>query len=305
MSIVIRPVPVTPAMLISSSIPENERPAWDAEVDYAVGGQVAYLGHWYESVQAPNIGNIPATDPLHWALLGLPNRWRMFDPLGEVKSVAAGPLVVKLKPGTRVDSIAFRGLRATTVSIEVREGEEGAVLYEFEKQLGRIGVTRWSQYFFEPFSLLDAVTVTGIPASRQAYITITISGGDTVAISDLIIGRSAHIGDAEYGAQASIVSYGRKDRTSTGGSRLRRGRFARRNSLHMVFYNSEKDRIFKTLADLRETPCLFQGANALGHELLTLFGTYEDFYIDIAYTTISYLTLELLGFAEKTEPEGT
>lgn len=304
MSIVIRPVPITPDMLLSSSIPEIEKPVWDEEADYPVGAQVFYLGHDYESAEAPNVGNIPPDSPLHWALIGVTNRWRMFDALGEIKSVATSPLVVKLLPGTRIDSIALRGLRATNVHIEIREGDGGPLIYETDKQLGRVGVTRWSQYFFEPFSLLDAATFTRIPSSRQACITITITGDETVAVGDLVIGRASSIGRAEYGAQAGIVSYGRKDRTATGGSRLRRGKFARRNSLHTVVEARDKDRVFKTLADLRETPCLFQGTTALGHELLTLFGTYEDFSIDIAYVSASYLSIEMLGFAEKTEPEG-
>lgn len=304
MSIVIRPVPVTPDMLISSSIPENDKPAWDVEGEYAVGDQVTYMRQCYESVQAPNVGNIPTSDPLHWALIGASNRWRMFDALGEVKSVAPSPLVVKLIPGTRIDSIALRGLRATSVNIEIREGDGGPLIYEIDKPLGRTGIASWSQYFFEPFSLLDAATFTQIPSLRQACITITITGDASVAIGDLVIGRASSIGRAEYGAQAGIVSYGRKDRTATGGSRLIRGRFARRNSLHTLVESKDKDRVFKTLADLRETPCLFQGTTALGHELLTLFGTYEDFSVDIAYVTASYLSIELLGFAEKIEPEG-
>lgn len=304
MSIVIRPVPVAPAMLIGSSIPEYEKPVWDIGADYPVGVQVTYLDHDYESAQAPNVGNNPGASPLHWTLISASNRWRMFDPVGEIKSVAANPLVVTLMPGTRIDSIALRGLRATTVNIEVREGEGGPVIYQFSKRLTRTGIGSWSQYFFEPFYLLDAVTVRDIPLSRRAVITVTIAGDATVAISDLVIGRSAYIGNAEYGAQAGIVSYGRKDRTTTGGSRLRRGRFARRNSLHTFVKSAEKDFVFKTLADLRETPCLLQGTTASGHELLTLFGTYEDFSVDIAYVAASLLSIEFLGFAEKTEPEG-
>lgn len=304
MSIVIRPITVTPAMLIDSSVPDAAKPAWVAETDYLVGVQVSYLGIDYESVEAPNVGNVPSTSPLYWAATGPSNRWRMFDPFGEIKTVSAGPLVVKIRPGTRIDSMALRGLRATSVDIVIREGEGGDVIFELTKDLGRTGVTSWYQYFFEPFTLLEAFIVTGIPMSRQAVITVTINGGDTVAISDLVIGMAADIGKAEYGAQAGIVSYGRKDRTTTGGSRLWRGRYARRNSMHMFVPNSEKDRVFRTLADLRETPCLFQGAARDGFDLVTTFGTYEDFSIDIAYSSFSYLTIELLGFAEKTEPEG-
>lgn len=301
MSIVIRPVAVTPDMIVSSSVPADDAPAWDAGTDYAVGDKVTEDGNVYESSQTPNTGNDPATSPLYWLLIGAINRLRMFDPLGEIKTVSAGPLVVKLVPGTRIDSLALRGLRATSVDVEIREEDGGPILYRSTVRLGRTGINSWYRYFFEPFALREAVTLTSLPMSRKACITVTINGGDTVAVSDLVIGKSAEIGDVEYGAQAAMTSYGRRDVTTTGGSRLLRGRFALRNSMHMVVNNSDKDRVFKTLADLRETPCLFQGVATSGSELLTTFGTYEDFSIDITYSKLSYLTIELLGFAEKTE----
>jgi hypothetical protein len=75
--------------LIHSTVPETEYAAYNAGANYLVGDRAIYLHKTWESVQTPNIGHTPDTNPLYWAQIAPSNRWAMFDSaVGTVTSVA-------------------------------------------------------------------------------------------------------------------------------------------------------------------------------------------------------------------------
>lgn len=71
-AIMVRPVAITGARLTSSTVPEAPGSAYNAFASYALGDRV-YVGTVgaaltvYQSLQAANLGNTPASSPLWWA----------------------------------------------------------------------------------------------------------------------------------------------------------------------------------------------------------------------------------------------
>lgn len=78
---IIEPVRITPAMLISSNVPEDDHPDWDAGTTYGNGDRVIRSHRIFESVQGGNTGHNPAADDVGewWVEVSATNRWRAFD----------------------------------------------------------------------------------------------------------------------------------------------------------------------------------------------------------------------------------
>lgn len=290
---VIRPTTIHPEMLLASNIPENDAPAWDAGKDYLVGEQVIDAMMVYESVQTPNEGHIPNESPLHWARVAVTNRWAMFD--SEISTVTVGDptIEVELAPGI-VNSLALMEIRGKELSVEVRDGEGGSLVYEYSRELEQSVVGDWYQYFFQPYEQATQVALTNIPQMLSARMKITLTGGPA-SISTVLVGSVNKLGDAEHGVQIGIIDFSRKETTPEGVTSLNKRKFSRRMSAQLMLDNSQLNRVARTLSDLRATACVWIGTDASGYDPLTVYGFYQDFTIDIAYPTKSYCSLEIEG----------
>ena len=124
---VIKPIPVTDTVFISSTVTEAEYAAYSAATNYAVGNRCIYNHVIYETVQTPNTAHQPDIFPLYWAAVSPSNRWAMFDTEISTQTVAASSLSVVIKPGY-VNSLALFGLLGDSLTITVRDGLAGAVV---------------------------------------------------------------------------------------------------------------------------------------------------------------------------------
>lgn len=293
---VIKPVVITAAQLIGSSVAESEHAAYAAGTSYALGARVVYLHKIWESVQTPNTGHEPGTDALYWAETGPTNRWSMFDT--EISTVTSAPLSlsVTIAPGL-VNSLALLEIDGAHVKVVVRDGSGGPIVYEYEQSLDGSTVYDWLQYFYEPFIAVHEVVLTNLPLYGNAHITVTITSAGTVNVGTLAAGMSTYLGDVEHGASAGIIDYSRKDTSDIGVTKFVRRKFSKRMSVRMMVDNYALNNLQRTIADLRATPCVWVGVDSTGYAPLTIFGFYRDFSIDVAYPTKSYCNLEIEGLA--------
>ena len=89
---VLQPAAIVDAALISSTVPEDDRPEWSDTANYALGAMVmkGATHRLYESVLADNVGNDPAEPNGAWIDAGPTNRWAMLVPsVGAVTSATA------------------------------------------------------------------------------------------------------------------------------------------------------------------------------------------------------------------------
>ena len=78
----IKPVSISDATLISSTIAETDYSAWSSGTTYALGDKVILTSthRVYESLQAANTNHNPTEAASTWWLdIGPTNRWAMFD----------------------------------------------------------------------------------------------------------------------------------------------------------------------------------------------------------------------------------
>lgn len=291
---VIKPVALTDASVVASTVAETEYAAYAAITNYAVGGRSIYGHKVYESVQTPNVGHQPDLSPLFWAAVGPSVRWAMFDGEVSTQTEATGSLTVVIKPGY-VNSLALFGLEGNSLSITIRDGLAGPVVYSRDMTLDGTIISDWYQYFYEPNVQLGEVVLDDLPPYSNAHITINILGGGTVKCGAVSVGTAYEIGDTQYGASVGIIDYSRKDTSATGDTTFTKRKFSKTMNAQVWLKSGQFNKVFQILTTLRSTPCAWVGVDASGFEPTIIFGFYRDFSIDIAYPTYDLCNIQIEG----------
>jgi hypothetical protein len=294
---VIKPVTVTPAMIVSSNATQLY-PNWAIGTSYSKDDIVDYDTHYYISLTNTNTGNNPETSTTNWALLGPDNTHAMFD--GQVSTEttkATSPLTVTISPGI-VNSVALLGLTGQSVSIVMRDGGASPPVYSRTVDLEGSIILDWYMYFFEPFEQLSEVVLTDLPPYSNGQITMTLSSGGNVAIGELLVGTVYALGEMalEHGATIGIIDYSRKDTDpDTGLTTFVQRAYSKRMSGQFLIENGSISGVQKVLSSIRAIPSVFIGSEDTDYSALIVYGFYRDFSIDIAYPTHSFCRIEVEG----------
>lgn len=150
---IVRPVIVAPAMLVSSTVPEDDYPEWVAGTTYAKDQRVIVAAQHkvYQSLAAGNVGNNPTavTAEPKWIEVGSTNRWKVFDKSVSSQTKRAGSISYRLKLGQAITSLAALNLTgATSMRVQIIDPTFG-VVYDRTISLSRIPVAAgWWQWFF-------------------------------------------------------------------------------------------------------------------------------------------------------------
>jgi len=292
----IRPIEITDAMLSSSTVAENDHPAWNAGTAYVTGNRVILTStHRRYEALAASTGVNPASDPTKWLDLGPTNRWAMFDARVGTASTRTASLQAVLAPGA-VDAVALIDTDAegATVTLTV----DGTVTYSRTQSfnLGGNAIDNWFSWFFEPIGRKSSLLFLDVPVYAGGVVSVTITRdnpADTVSCGTLLVGRQFSIGETEHGADIGIIDYSRKEADQFGVISVVERAYAKRMTARVVMPTDAVDDVHRNLAALRATPVLWIGSEAF--ESLTVFGFYKEFSIDLAYPTVSYCSLTIEG----------
>ena len=302
---IVRPQPVTDAILLSSSVPENDYAEWSSATTYAVGAYVikAATHRIYKSVQASNLNHDPAAEadpanPVWWLDYSATNRWMMFDQVVGQQTSKADSIAVSLQTNVRVDSIALLNISALTVQIKMTS-ENNTTVYDqtFDVTNKKTSNGWYSYYFTTPLSEFLRKTdlfVTNLPPYKNAKIEVTLTDtGNTVKCGEFIYGLSKDIGGTQYGARVGIQDYSVKTVDAFGNYSVLQRAFAKRGTFAVWVDATEMSTVMALLSSIRSAPTLFIGSDLI--EPTMIYGFYKDFDIDIAYPTTNYCNLEVEG----------
>jgi len=292
----IRPIAITDAMLSSSTVPENDHPAWSVGTAYVTGNRVilASTHRRYEALAA-STGVNPSSDPTKWLDLGPTNRWAMFDARVGPATTRTASLQAVLAPGA-VDAVALIDTDAegATVTLTV----DGVTAYTRTQSfnLGGNAIDNWFSWFFEPIGRRSSLLFLDVPVYANGVVSVTVirdNPADTVSCGTLLMGRQFSIGDTEHGVDIGIIDYSRKETDQFGVISVVERAYAKRMTARVVMQTDAVDDVHRNLAALRATPVLWIGSETF--ESLTVFGFYKEFSIDLAYPTVSYCSLTIEG----------
>lgn len=292
---VIKPVIFSPSQLVSSTAVEVN-PAYSPTTTYAKDALVDYGTYIYMSLQNSNLNKQPDTSPTFWQKIGPDNTHAMFDNQVSTQTTSNSPLTVTVAPGTVINSLAFLDLQGNSLQVTVRNGAGGPIVYDTGIiPLDNTVLLDWYMYFFEPFDPKTEVVLTDIPVYLNSRVTMTLSGTSSVKIGSFIYGNVYSLGGTEYGVSSGIKDYSVKQTDDFGNTTFVQRSFSKRLEAQVFMENSRLNFNQRLLSSLRATPCVWIGSESGQYSLLTVFGYYRDFNIDIAYPNHSLCRLEIEG----------
>lgn len=297
---VVRPVEITPSMLVSTDVPEADYPEWSASSTYALGARVikAATHKVYQNLVASNTG--AANDPVNtlgtkWQEVGPTNRWKAFDK--SVSRQTANPLTMsyRIKPGRAVQYAGALNLTGA-LSIRVRLVDQTyGTVYDRTLSLAPLqpASTWWSWAFGERARPTQAI-FKDLPSFPNADVLFDLTGTAELAVGVLLVGQAREFASGvNYGARVGITDYSRKERNEYGDSLLVERAFAKRISFSLNLNAAEVDAMNSFLAEVRATPCLWIASDR--YESTVVFGFYKSFDIVISYFDYADADLELEG----------
>jgi hypothetical protein len=296
---VVKPLVVTPAMLVSTDVPEADYPEWASGTAYAKGARVIVAAQHkvYQSTADANTGNnpaIPVAEP-NWLEVGPTNRWKVFDSSNSTQTAQANKITYRLRPGQSVPALGVLNIRAG-VEIKVTVFDAGGVqITQRVVRLARYPVSPswWTWYFGEKRAPTQAL-ITDLPSYPTGEILIEITGTAQLAVGVILLGNVRRFAlGVRAGARVGIQDYSRKERTEFGDTVLVERAFAKRASLQLLLTASEVDALNDFMAEVRATACLWIGSSR--YESTTVYGFYKSFEIAITYYDYSDCELELEG----------
>ena len=245
-------------------------------------GTLRYVGtDLYEVTADPDTDDEPtagaAKDPATWVKIGKINRWKMFSGIiAEKTEQTGGPIEVEIEPGSVVNAVAFFGVEATSVTVEVDDPAEGIVYSRTEPMIDNSGVTDWFNYFFSPILRKEEVVFLDLPSYGSASVKAEIAAGETgdVAVGEMVIGAQRDLGSTVLEFTAGIRDFSRKEQNDFGGFEILQRRFSRFAEFEVFMPKNRVPGLIRALADRRALPTVYIG-NEDDPETI-IYGYYTD-----------------------------
>lgn len=292
---VIKTVPFQTSMLTSTTATESVA-NWVVGTTYAKDAEVNYANSIYVSLQSSNSGKQPDIEPTWWIRKSANNTYSMFDGFVNSQTVQSSPLQVEIKPGTGINSLAFFNIsNVTEIHIVVKDSPSGTIVYDKTINLDDTVIVDWYGYFFEPYDLKTDVIFQDIPPYHDCVVNATFTGASSVAVGSTVFGNIYQIGKTQYGATFGIRDYSVKTTNAFGITTFTQRAFSKRMEANVYVDNTNLRFVQKLLQDLRAIPSVWIGSDAEGFDVLSIYGYYRDFNVEIPYPNNSFCRLEIEG----------
>ena len=296
----IPPVAVTDAILTSSNVTENDYDAWDSGTTYSAG-EFAILTSThkiYESAAGSNLNNDPSTDDgTWWTEIGYTNRWRVFDDKIASVTSRAGPITYTLTMNQFVDAIAFFGLNAPQVRVQIYDDASPAneVYDTAEELVDTSEIIDWYTYFtIELESYEPTVMFTGFTCFPNYQIVITIGDGTgTPECGEIAIGRVVTLGDTLEGTEIGMDSFSRKEQDEYGDWVIVPRSKSDPTDFLFAITPSNAGRVRSRLAARRDLATVYFADESLISYGAIAYGYFEKFRIPLSYQGKSIVRLEI------------
>lgn len=282
-------------MLLSSNATETVA-AWSNATTYALDAEVNYSNSIYVSLQADNLNQQPDTSPTRWIRKSANNTYSMFDEFVNTQTTRTSPLTVEVKPGAIFNSIAvFNISGANLLDVTVRDGSAGPIVFNETFDLDDTVIVDWYMYFFEPYDIKSEIIVQNIPPYSTGVITATLTGTGTVGVGNFVFGSIYSLGLTQYGAAGGIRDYSIKQVNNFGITTFVQRAFSKRMEANVYVNTGDVRFVRKLLEDIRAIPVVWVGSDSSDYDILSVFGYYRDFNIEITYPSYSLCRLEVEG----------
>lgn len=289
------PTTITDAMLVASSLPEDDHPAWAAPTAYSVGNRVIRVATHsiYERLVAGTTATAPEADAVNWLRVAPTNRWAAFDQAVGTRTSASGSLSFSIAPGV-VRGLALLDL--DTESATVVMTVDGVPVYSrtVDPIQTQESCETWYDYFFEAIQRRTAIVLTDLPPYAEGIITVTLTGaGSTVSIGTCAVGTVYDLGTVLISPRIGIIDYSRKVTDDFGATSISERAYARRMSLDVSMPTASVDLATARLARVRARPVVWVASARF--DSLSVYGFVKDWSVSIPGQITSTCSLEVEG----------
>ena len=292
----IPPVNITDANLLASNVPEAEYPPYNAGATYANGALVIAAHRIYQNNSGGNLTGVYPPDNLtQWEDVAPSNRWAMFDLYSSTVTENPDSIVVDIKTGVAVNSIALININGAYVDVTATHPVNGVIFTKRYYLYRSDGIRGWYSYFFTKRSPKNKLTELNIPAFRNVTVRIEIHApGGTARCGSLLIGRYINLGQLQWGYSSEINDYSKKQIDENGYVNIQRGNYSFRPEFSMRVNDGDLDSVGRTMARYRSTPAVWIAGTR--HEIMTVFGFYMSFRPVVNHGIFSECSLQIEGF---------
>lgn len=292
------PTAITDAMLTSTNLTEDDYAEWLIGTTYAADDYVIVIGtshRIFQSLQDSNTGNDPseaANVDVYWRDVSATNRWKPFDGLSSKQAVGTDSITYTLDNLGMVDGIAFFGLVAETVRVEIVN--DSVTVYDQTISLSNSGdVIDAYTYFFEPFSFISKLIAPEIPPYTAATYNITIAGSGTVKVGQISLGRDRYIGKTLFGTGLGINDFSRTERDDFGDVSFKRGNSFRTVDFEVSLDTSAAERAFDMLDGIRSQGAVFYAGDSTDKYGTTVFAFFTGLKLTLSGPQESDFSLQV------------
>lgn len=292
---VVKPINILPSMILSTSVPEDANPAYNAGTTYGLGQRchLTSTHKVYESLQAGNVGHAPndAASIDWWKEVGDTNRYLMLDGSVSTQTVMSGATsYYEFKPGQAFSALALVNVTGITRVVVTVTDPAAGVVYSKSMAFAWLpaGPDWYSWFFNRRFVTLSFLR--DIPSYPLATVRVDFEGAGGVGV--LLLGQLNSMGmGIQNNARIRFQSYSIKQRNEWGDTVLKKRANSRTISLSLLCENDKIDEYDRLVSELDGVPCLFSASD--GIESLTRFGFISSFDILIPYERYSEASLEM------------
>lgn len=296
--VIMRPMAVTDATLVSSNVPEDDEPLYNPATSYPLGAVVMLLETHsiYENSLADNTGNNPKDHPNKWTRIRATNRHRLFEGANSSRTAQAGNISYVFAPGETVAMSAALDLNnCFSVQWQLIDPVYGNV-YDYTALPSPSPVqSDWWEFYFGQWEGGSSVALAeDMPSFPNAELHVTFVGGPDLAVGNLMYGQPREWGvGVEYGARFGWHFYSKREANKYGDIELIRLPAAKRANVEVVLKNSEFDSLLVYLEQVHADLCLFIVLR--GYDAAVIFGIFERPELLLDNKQESVWDLEILG----------
>jgi hypothetical protein len=306
---IIEPIAITDAVLTNSNIAATTYPPWDAVTNFALDDYVYVAGvagrsyrTVYQSLIANNVGIDPSSDDgTNWLEIGATDRFKPFDRRISDPAVRASQITYSLTPSSFCDGIAFFGLNAGTVRVQVFDdaSPEVEIYDETTDLVDTTEVVDWLSFFFGGVEYDTEAVLTGVPAYSGYRVDITIDASSGNAeVGQIVLGKTQTIGTTLDGTAIGIEDFSTKERDDFGNhARIVEKPFADTTTYQVAVNSQDARRIKRIIARNRASPAVYfiDQTEAIRGFGTMVYGFFNDFEIPLSSGEKSFMSIEIEG----------
>ena len=253
--------------------------AWVSGGTYAVLNERIYSHRTFVCVQA-HTGRTatPDQEPAFWLenKRKPSNRWAPFDSYTDTPATANGNITYVLNPGF-FNGISLYGLNGDTITVTVKSGPGGAVIYTYTSDLFD-QATGLYELLFSTLRIRDKLVLSDIPIHPTAQLTITVTGATASAIGMINVGDWRTVigagdwGGVQYGVSADPKTYSYIKFNTDGSSQIKRGGKATDMRGTVVMPAASADYANQLVQQVLDVPVSIVCTATPGFDYLNIFG---------------------------------